>query len=63
MRGWLVAAESGDQRSVIDYKRFVNGVTRGGGWRLANDDHRRWCSKVDRQTFQPVKQILLRVEE
>lgn len=35
--------------------KFIGGVIEGGGWRLANNNHRSWCPKVDRQTFQPLK--------
>ncbi|KAA0068125.1 hypothetical protein E5676_scaffold392G00060 [Cucumis melo var. makuwa] len=31
----------------VGCRRFVGGVTKGGGgWRLASDDHQRWWSKI-----------------
>ncbi|KAA0033315.1 hypothetical protein E5676_scaffold275G00950 [Cucumis melo var. makuwa] len=38
--GWLATV------AKVGCRKFADGVTRGGAWRLIDEDHRRWCSKV-----------------
>ncbi|KGN50473.1 hypothetical protein Csa_000457 [Cucumis sativus] len=52
MEGWLATV------AKVDCRKFTTGVTEGGGQSsLTEDDHQ--IPKIDRQTSQSLKQILL----